>query len=139
MSLSPYLRSAMVRFPLFQYVLPYRSYLSHFLSWNWIILWIAFWQNFTQNITKVCFKKYQNLFQDLPGYPGHNKKITDSTGFFTPSLSFIRNVDNKQIYHWKLCFYWLLMTYTYGSTYEALSGWGWGKVILDIIFKQSEN
>ena len=59
--------------------------------------------------------------------------------FFTPSLSFIRNVDNKQIYHWKSCFYLQLMTNTSVSTYEALSGWGSGKVVLDIIFKQSDN
>ena len=27
-----------------------------------------FWVNFTQNITRVCFKHYQNVFQDIPDY-----------------------------------------------------------------------
>ena len=27
-----------------------------------------------KNITKVCFKQYQNLFQDIPGYPINKQK-----------------------------------------------------------------
>ena len=35
--------------------------------------YISFLQNFTQNITEVCFKHYQNLFQDTPHYKGYKE------------------------------------------------------------------
>ena len=33
------------------------------------------WVNFTQNITRVCFKHYQNVFQDIPHYLINQKNV----------------------------------------------------------------
>ena len=40
---------------------------------------LHFWVNFTQNKIKVCFKHYQNLFQDIPEYPINQKTTTKIT------------------------------------------------------------
>ena len=46
---------------------------------NGYVCLLHFWVNFTQNITKVFFKHYQNLFQDIPDYPIHQKNIAKKT------------------------------------------------------------
>ena len=40
---------------------------------NGYVCLLHFWVNFNQNINNVCFKNYQNLFQDIPDYSIHQK------------------------------------------------------------------